>query len=90
VTGVGISEINGDGHISIYPNPNSGTFTIETHDAVGAEMTLTDIVGRVIQKESITMGKQPIKLQDIAAGEYYVSIKINGSSYTSKVVIGKE
>lgn len=89
VTGVGISEIGLD-HIRIYPNPSTGTFTIETHDAIGAEVTITDIVGRTILQQTISLNKQPINLQDISAGDYYVNIRLNGSSYTGKVIITKE
>ena len=90
VTGVGISEIAGLDQIRIYPNPSTGTFTIETHNAIGAELSISDVVGRVILKESISMDKQPVNLKDIVAGDYFVTIKLNGASYTGKVVIAKD
>ena len=90
VTGVGISEISSDGQIRIYPNPTTGAFTIETHNAIGAELTITDIIGTEISRQTITMDKQPVKLQGIAVGEYFITIKLNGTSYTSKVIIENE
>lgn len=90
VTGVGISEVSGLDHIRIYPNPSTGTFTIETHNAIGAEMSVTDVLGRLMLKETINTDKQAVDLKDIAAGDYYVNIKLNGGSYTGKIVIAKE
>ena len=94
VVGVGIAAINGQNLIRIYPSPNNGSFIVETTNALGGEITVSDILGRVIMKQTITMDKQPVILSsangDIAAGEYYVTVQIEGSHYTGKMIISKE
>lgn len=74
-----VEDNSTDFGISIYPNPNSGNFTISSAKALDAksEITVYDMRGRVLH-QSNTAGAGPlneiISLQNAQAGVYLVSI----------------
>jgi hypothetical protein len=68
--------------ISVFPNPNKGSFTVEIlSDEIytGAQLYLTDMLGKVItiQDLDISIGKNQIFIDqtDLKIGVYLVSIK---------------
>lgn len=71
----GIKTIPGETTISLYPNPNTGSFMLQSTNAIGKEYIVSDMVGRVIAKELITSNQQSILLQNISAGSYMLEIK---------------
>jgi len=76
---LGIKPIPGEATISLYPNPNNGSFVLQSSDAVGQEYIITDMLGRVVDEATITSGDQNINLGNISAGSYMLSIKGNNS-----------
>jgi hypothetical protein len=90
VTGVGIAGIVGINESRIYPNPNNGSFIIETANAIGGYLSITDLLGRVIYRHTITMDKQQVELPNVPAGEYYIAIHMQGQMYTSKLTVAKD
>jgi sugar lactone lactonase YvrE len=89
LTLVSISNIAGSGSVRLYPNPNNGSFILETSDAVGAELTVLDLLGRVVKEEIISSGKQQIIMNDISAGVYSLQIRGQQISSTLQFVISK-
>ena len=92
VRGVGVTNVSGDGRVRIYPNPSNGSFIVETNNANGGEISISDILGRMVMKQAITMDKQQINMSNaaIASGEYLVTIRIDGQLYTTKITLAKE
>ena len=89
-----ISEIGT--HISIYPNPNSGIFTLKIDsdkdfniDIINYE--IVDITGKVIKFGRINLSEDEhiINAQNLNAGLYFLKIIFPDNYYTSKVVIKK-
>jgi hypothetical protein len=70
----GLATITDD-HISLYPNPNNGSFILESQNDVGKYIVISDMVGRVISESMIASGRQPIEMSDISGGAYVLSIK---------------
>ena len=68
----GLAEINEPQNISLYPNPNSGSFTLETADAVGGEYMITDLIGRRVANGIISSDSQVI-LEPLSPGMYLIS-----------------
>jgi hypothetical protein len=61
--------------ISIYPNPNSGTFVIKIEGAVSArDLCLLSMDGRVIYYETLTFEKTLISVSGIAPGIYFLKV----------------
>ena len=71
----GITEINSQTPIHLYPNPNKGSFTLETYQSIGTDYIITDMLGIVIRQQSIRSDKHLIELPDAAEGVYTLSAK---------------
>jgi hypothetical protein len=89
ITNVGIQELTAQDMIRIYPNPNNGTFIVQTYKAIGGEITISDLLGRIIMKQAIITDKQSISL-GTSDGEYLVTIRVNGRTYTGRMLVSKE
>ena len=76
VTGVGIIGVTDDLRMSIYPNPNSGTFTLQSANAVGEEAVIYDLLGNVAARTNITKDKMNIDL-NLTEGIYLLKVKDN-------------
>jgi hypothetical protein len=60
---------------SIYPNPNQGTFTIQS--TKGGVFELIDVTGKVINTYAITNTQQTVH-ENLPAGMYFVREKVSG------------
>jgi hypothetical protein len=72
------------GLIQAYPNPNSGSFTLETNEQIGQTYIITDMLGQIVQEKAITSDKQRIEL-NTATGVYTLMLK--GMSGAVRVVV---
>lgn len=75
----GIIPIAEQNSISLYPNPNTGSFILQSSDAIGKEYTISDMLGRVMSEQTIRSNIQSISLQNISAGSYTLAIKGSNS-----------
>jgi GH35 family endo-1,4-beta-xylanase len=78
--------------IQVYPNPASSFFTIRTDPGVkGATITISDALGRNIKTFVMpTTGILTVQSANFTNGIYYVRVKRNGETKTSKMVINKK
>ncbi len=91
---VSAGEVTRDVFFNLYPNPNSGRFTLdlEATPAPDAELKIFDALGQIVYAE--TVGFQSGKLQktmileSLSAGIYWFSIKTQEMNITRKVIIG--
>lgn len=78
-------------NISIAPNPNNGTFTIQFKDlSTGYSVEVYDVSGRVLYQNNFNYSSdllQTVKLEDSAKGVYFVNLKSNGTILTKKIII---
>ena len=56
--------------ITLYPNPNTGTFTLAHPDCSQATYSITDITGKQIMSGQCTGTQTPVALPKVAAGLY--------------------
>jgi hypothetical protein len=85
-TSVRESQINAVG-ITIYPNPTSGLFTIETPNNDVKTITMFDMTGRVILNINTLDKNVKIDASNYAKGIYYVSTKTTYGTEVIKVVV---
>ena len=71
----GVNEINSTEPIRLYPNPNAGIFTLETVRSINSDYTIYDLLGKVVQQQSIISDKQLIYLSDAQDGIYTLVVK---------------
>lgn len=70
----------------VYPNPNKGEFFVEfpLQPTSSAELIVTDISGKIVQKKTMTTSSLMLNL---TPGLYFLQISYDGSRYYTKVVI---
>lgn len=73
----------------IYPNPNSGGFTINVNGLGYGPMSVMDSYGRLVYKAEIRKGEEikDIHLSNVSPGIYFLHTKLNNAVYTEKLTI---
>ncbi len=79
--------------LSVYPNPNRGRFVValETEQSGLAELTLTDLNGRQLVRQSAELlagrSELPVELEGISAGVYLLRVSTGGRVQTQKLIV---
>ena len=70
-------EINEDGHLKIYPNPNTGILNIEipSKDLFSYNYTIVDVVGKVISNGKINSKITAVNINDFLDGKYILTLQ---------------
>lgn len=71
-------------NISIYPNPNTGTFTVKSPENV--DITIFDITGKTVYQNT-NIKEANIDLSKNQKGLYIIQLKNNKISVNSKIII---
>jgi hypothetical protein len=81
----GLSESGSTGgSIKVYPNPNSGVFTIEA--APGATIQITNALGEVVRRLTVDQAQAIITVSDLPKGVYMLSLN-NDTAQSTRVII---
>jgi PKD repeat protein len=89
----GIAPNKNDMSTTLYPNPNSGNFTLEMNSLIpqNINIEITNALGmKVYSENGITFsGKlvKPINLNNIPAGVYFLSIQNSGKNIVQKFLV---
>jgi len=82
---VGISSINIDSKVTIYPNPVTDVLTIKTEQGAFESLTMMNSMGQVVANQQVTSSTTYINTAQLPAGLYYIQLKgINGTT-TQKI-----
>ncbi len=74
--------------IRLYPNPTNSIVTLEINGATGnAEITITDVSGKVINSTTTNERTLDINMSNVPQGIYLVTVRTNGNVYREKVVV---
>jgi hypothetical protein len=74
--------------VVVYPNPNTGTFSINVDVTTGYDIKVLNAMGQSVAFETIEGAKDfSIKLTNPNPGFYYVVTDANGTTHTSKVFV---
>lgn len=68
---VGINELDADIQFSVYPNPTSGRFTIQTTHSETSFFELCDMEGRTVKSFEVKL-KSEISLENLESGTYFL------------------
>ncbi len=77
-------------HMTIFPNPNNGSFRMDLSGADlsnGAQMDVMDNTGRIVYTKEVNQSINDLTLEGMAAGLYLVRINIGGAIASKHVVI---
>ncbi|AFM04504.1 hypothetical protein Fleli_2122 [Bernardetia litoralis DSM 6794] len=92
---LGQDETDKRAAISLFPNPSTGSFTLEFKaiQAQKANLTVVDLTGKVILTQSISDlnngSQQNIELGKVASGVYIVQVQTEKGVYQQKITIVK-
>lgn len=92
VTTTGISEINWDRKIMLFPNPSKNTCSVKIPDEISGivDIRIFDARGAAIfSQRNIKEKMYDFDLTGVNDGLYFVSIKSNGKSITNKLLVLK-
>ena len=70
---------------TIYPNPSSGSFSINLPEE-DCEITVYNQIGQVMHRQSKANGLTTLNLNSLAKGMYFVTIKSDSLNITQKLV----
>lgn len=84
VSTVGLNEHTANDLISVYPNPNNGTFTII--GSTDSELEISDLNGRIVKRFHLTDTATEIELSHEKNGVYFVKC-IKDNQFTIKRII---
>ncbi|WP_075602386.1 T9SS type A sorting domain-containing protein [Saccharicrinis aurantiacus] len=84
---VGVKKLFANEDLKIYPNPTSGTFTIELlQETNNAQVTVFDMRGQIVYSGSMWKSQKNIKIEN-GKGIYLVSIDSDTKTIKGKVII---
>jgi hypothetical protein len=72
--------------ISVFPNPNNGSFVIETSNELVKEITIVDITGRTVYVEKTQAATIQLNIENLDNGLYQVTVKTERGSDIIKVI----
>jgi len=80
-------------NIDIYPNPSGNIIHIKVNEyttlpSPAIEVTLIDLIGKVIMRKSIPQGELILDVKGLSNGIYYLKLmKPNGIGYSKKIAV---
>jgi hypothetical protein len=84
---VGIEDIeNFTKNITIYPNPNSGIFTIDIENLNEANLVIYNLSGQIVLQKKLTQNLTSIDLTKFAKGMYFVKVNAANKVIVEKIV----
>jgi hypothetical protein len=82
----GINE-NENSQFSISPNPSSSTIKVLFSHSIAADISLSDIHGKLLITKSIRDAFVDLYVSDIESGIYFITIKSSEGVFSRKVII---
>jgi hypothetical protein len=79
---------NANEQVSIYPNPNNGSFVIEPNSTTKQTMQVYDVSGKLVLSQTIN-GKTSIDASGLNEGVYNISLQSNEGVVNKRLVIVK-
>lgn len=88
----GLSDVNMDDLVQVYPNPNNGNFTIQIDAVLNANTSVTVVNAqgqtvRVIENAQFVGGELQVNLNGTAPGVYFVRVKTGDQLVNKKITI---
>ncbi|MBL0328247.1 MAG: T9SS type A sorting domain-containing protein [Bacteroidetes bacterium] len=79
-----------DNDVAIYPNPNSGLFTLELlNKKAGSDVEIYNLLGKLIYRNKLVNEKNVIDISNEAAGMYFYKILLDGKTISDGKLIVK-
>jgi hypothetical protein len=77
-----------NGNWTIYPNPARSVISLNVNSLIGAgSIVVTDLYGKQVKVQSLSMGTNTIDVSSFAKGMYFVSTITSEGKTTKKLVV---
>lgn len=88
---VGINELDEDLGLNVYPNPNTGIFTVElnTSSDITGKISITSVDGKLVYIDMISgsgLVSKSINIAHLAEGIYYLKLETKDAVKTYKIL----
>jgi hypothetical protein len=86
--GINNQMANSNEQLVVYPNPAHSTINLTVKTLVGSgSIVVTDLYGKTIKQQALSMGTNTINVSSFAKGMYLVSVITETGKQTQKVVV---
>ncbi len=85
---VGVPQYQNQSGISVFPNPTSGKFTLDSKLTNG-EISIYNLFGEKVYESTISNPNTEIDLTYKSNGIYFINVKTETESFTQKIIIQK-
>ena len=90
--GNGISSLDGDGNIAVYPNPARDVITISVNtDKAIESVSIINVLGKTVKtiaaKNIIGKTDYSIDVKDLYQGIYFLCLQMDGKRIAKKVIV---
>ena len=76
-----------DNAVGIYPNPNSGTFSIKLKDCNRALVKVYTTTGKLVYSKSMNTASMTVDMSGYAKGVYFVRVQSGENTYVKKLIL---
>ncbi len=83
----GTSDFERNIAVNVFPNPTKDVLNIELTDAQNAQVTITDISGKILLIKNLTEKTNKINIAHLSKGFYNAQIQVGGKSISKKIVV---
>jgi len=84
-----VESIVANNKISVYPNPNNGTFSVSNDNGTEMKVEVFNILGVKVYSSVSEDGTMNVDMSDEARGIYLVKVTINGVTSVTKITINR-
>ncbi len=72
---------------SMYPNPASGTVTVQLANMDSADVLINDVLGKTVLKAKAEGTEQAIDIAALNSGMYFITVTSGGEPVTKKLIV---
>jgi hypothetical protein len=84
---VGLEDISNELQLNLYPNPAKNQITVINPFSEDAQLTITDMTGKVVYTELMVDEENKISVEYLTAGSYITRLVTNNKIQTSRLIV---
>ena len=87
---VGVASQSIDDDVYVFPNPNTGLFTVHVPEGMQYDIVVFNVLGeQVYEERDVNASQRTIELCDVTSGMYLVRLSIANTTITKNVVVNE-
>ena len=86
---LGLTDIDFNIGMKIYPNPSKGSITITSSHNNPVQLRVVNGLGQIVIMETTTINNKTLDLSNLESGNYLITIASEGKQLTKSIIINK-